>query len=63
VRSSIGLQKVNDWTLWRGQPIQNGRTDIKNTALGKGWWYTWTGSHLIRKLLRMSGIKEGAVGE
>jgi hypothetical protein len=32
-------------------------------TLGRGWWwYTRTGSHLIRKLLGTSGLKEGAVG-
>jgi hypothetical protein len=28
----------------------------------RGWWYTWTGSHLIRDPLRTSGLKKGAAG-
>jgi hypothetical protein len=34
-------------------------------TLDRGWWwYTWTGSHLIRELLgKSSGLKAGAVGE
>jgi hypothetical protein len=37
-------------------------TDQKENLDRSSWWYTWTGSHLIRELLMMSGLKEGKAG-
>jgi hypothetical protein len=50
-----------------GGPVQMMWCTRSRGTLNWGWWwYTWTGSHLIRELLRRSGLKEGAaaaVGE
>jgi hypothetical protein len=45
-------------------PLQNKGRGVQSTALGKedGWWYTWTGSHLIREPFGTIGLKEGALG-
>jgi hypothetical protein len=37
-------------------------TDGKGTRGRSCWWYTFTGSHLIREPLGSSGLKEGAFG-
>jgi hypothetical protein len=60
VEFSIGLREVSDWTLWKGRLPSE--TKEETSKRQRRWWYTWTGSHLIRETLKTSGLEEGAAG-